>query len=101
MKWKIGDIIYNSWGYGQTNIDFAIVTKVREKSVTIERIGKKEVKRIGLDSYLVEPNPEDKNHRYSGERPMVKKIYHGEEYLKAEFGLWFKYTRPLNETSYY
>lgn len=39
---KIGDILYSSWGYDQTNIDFYQVTKViSDKSVKIRRIASK------------------------------------------------------------
>lgn len=33
------DIVYNTWGYDQTNIDFYRVTKVTAKFVTLEAIG--------------------------------------------------------------
>lgn len=35
---KMGDILYSSWGYDQTNIDFYQVTKVMAKSVMIAQI---------------------------------------------------------------
>ena len=37
---KVGDILYSSWGYDQTNIDFYQVTKVIGKAVEIREIGK-------------------------------------------------------------
>lgn len=36
---KIGDIVYNSWGYEQTNIDFYQVVKTTKSTITIRRIG--------------------------------------------------------------
>jgi hypothetical protein len=36
---KVNDILYSSWGYEQTNIDFYIVTKVLGKSVKIRELG--------------------------------------------------------------
>lgn len=36
---KVGDILYSSWGYDQTNIDFYEVVKVLPKSVVIREIG--------------------------------------------------------------
>jgi hypothetical protein len=36
--YKVGDILYNSWGYDQTNIDFYQVVDVGEKSVKIRPI---------------------------------------------------------------
>lgn len=37
---KVGDILYSSWGWEQTNIDFYQVTEVRGKFVTIQEISK-------------------------------------------------------------
>lgn len=35
---KVGDILYTSWGYDQTNVDFFVVTKVSGKMVTVAEI---------------------------------------------------------------
>lgn len=35
---KIGDIIYNSWGWEQTNIDFYQIVGITKKSIKIRRI---------------------------------------------------------------
>lgn len=35
---KIGDILYTSWGYEQTNIDFYEVIKATAKTVTVNQI---------------------------------------------------------------
>ncbi len=35
---KIGSILYTSWGYDQTNVDFYVVTRTTEKSVWIRKI---------------------------------------------------------------
>ena len=35
---KVGDILYSSWGYYQTNIDFYKVVKVSEFSVLIQKL---------------------------------------------------------------
>jgi hypothetical protein len=37
---KVGDILYSSWGYDQTNIDYYQVVKVSKASVWIRSIGK-------------------------------------------------------------
>lgn len=34
----VGDILYSSWGYDQTNIDFYQVIKVTEKTITVKEI---------------------------------------------------------------
>lgn len=36
---KVGDIIYSSWGYEQTNIDWYEVVAIKGKKVTVESIG--------------------------------------------------------------
>jgi hypothetical protein len=38
--YKIGDIIYNSWGYEQTNIDFYQVVEVLNKKIRVKAISK-------------------------------------------------------------
>lgn len=34
----VGDILYTSWGYDQTNVEFYVVTKVRGRKTSIARI---------------------------------------------------------------
>ena len=36
--YKVGDILYNSWGYNQTNVDWYQVIKVKPKSIVIHPI---------------------------------------------------------------
>jgi hypothetical protein len=38
---QVGDILYSSWGYDQTNIDFYQITKVTPRQVIIEQLQKK------------------------------------------------------------
>lgn len=52
---KIGDILYSSWGYDQTNIDFYKVVKVSDFSVWIQEIGKKVVEVTGWAHQNVVP----------------------------------------------
>ena len=37
--WAVGDVIYNSWGYEQTNVDWYQVVKVNARSIVIREIG--------------------------------------------------------------
>lgn len=39
---KIGDILYSSWGYDQTNIDFYEVVKVMGKNVVIRKLAQQQ-----------------------------------------------------------
>jgi hypothetical protein len=53
---KVGDILYSSWGYDQTNIDFYQVVAVKDKTVDIREIDKKVVRRErGADYVMPEP----------------------------------------------
>jgi predicted RNA-binding Zn-ribbon protein involved in translation (DUF1610 family) len=54
---KEGDILYASWGYDQTNVDFYQVTEVGAKSVKIREIGQKVVGgSVGSDLVVPVPN---------------------------------------------
>lgn len=64
---KQGDILYSSWGYEQTNIDYYEVVAVRGKAVAIREIESRIVSDSGY-SHKVVPVPG----RYTG--PAIKKI---------------------------
>jgi hypothetical protein len=53
---KVGDILYSSWGYDQTNIEFFKVVKVSEFSVWIQEVGSKIVEVTGWAHEKVVPN---------------------------------------------
>jgi hypothetical protein len=44
---KVGDILYSSWGYDQTNIEFFKVVKTSEFSVWIQKVNSKVVEVTG------------------------------------------------------
>lgn len=51
---KVGDILYSSWGYDQTNIDFyQVVGLVGKKQVKIKQIASKGVEDTGYCSRMV------------------------------------------------
>ena len=52
---KVGDILYSSWGYDQTNIDFFKVVKTSEFSVWIQRVNSKVVEVTGWAHQNVVP----------------------------------------------
>lgn len=61
---KVGDILYDSWGYDQTNIDFYQVVETGAKSVKVRSIGQDMVRGAGWlceyvtakkDSFIGEP----------------------------------------------
>jgi hypothetical protein len=55
VKPKVGDILYSSWGYDQTNIEFFKVVKVSEFSVWIQKVGSKVVEVTGWAHQNVVP----------------------------------------------
>jgi hypothetical protein len=52
---KIGDIIVNSWGYDQTNVDFYQVTEVLNKKIRVREISSEIVEATGSMSAYVMP----------------------------------------------
>ena len=67
----VGDILYSSWGYDQTNVDFYEVLATTEKSVIIREVGQKVVKEDSYAEYVV-PVPG----RYIGSK-MNKRVGNG------------------------
>lgn len=85
LPFKIGDIIYNSWGYDQTNVDFYQVVRCTKSSVFIRPIKAEYSDRsAGCDmAAYVTPLKNE----FTGEE-IRKKIqwYDGNAYIKFEFG---------------
>lgn len=66
---KVGDVMVNSWGWEQTNVDFYQVTKIKGKSAWIRPIGGESVEGSeGFMSDRVKP---------------IKDIFYGEEERKV------------------
>ena len=56
---QVGDLLYSSWGWEQTNIDFYKVIEVKNKTLTIVRIGENVVEGSqGFMSERVTPAPD-------------------------------------------
>ena len=66
--WTVGDVLYNSWGYEQTNVDWYQVVEVKAKSVVIRAI-KKNFGASGRDCGYSQPRRDD----FCGE-PMLKPL---------------------------
>jgi hypothetical protein len=85
LPFKPGDIIYNSWGYDQTNVDFYQVVRCTKSSVFIRPIKAEYSDRsAGCDmAAYVTPLKNE----FTGEE-IRKKIqwYDGSAYIKFEFG---------------
>lgn len=65
--YQVGDVIYDSWGYDQTNIDFYQIIEVKPKSLVIQAIHEERVAGYGDLSGNVKP---------------VKGFFHGEPMVK-------------------
>lgn len=53
--YKPGDVLYYSWGYDQTNIDFFQVVKAGKRSITVREIASRTVEATGSMSARVAP----------------------------------------------
>jgi len=69
---KVGDIVYDSWGYDQTNIDFFQIVEVKPKSVVMRPISQTKTE----TEYM------------SGHTSPVKDRFTGEPILKRLVGYW-------------
>lgn len=67
---KVGDILYSSWGYEQTNIDFYQVIEVKGKSIVIREIGAS-YKETG---YMSGDKSALKDHFLKDSKPMLKRV---------------------------
>ncbi len=93
--WQVGDVIYNSWGYEQTNIDFYQVTKVLSKSIKIRPLAQ---------------NSSDHGGPHGGKCSPIRNKFIGDEqlkridshYIKFQHGGGFKWEgNALYCSSYY
>jgi len=86
--YKIGDILYSSWGYEQTNVDFFQVTKVGDKSVWVRPIASEMVPDTqGHDSSNVRPLKDD----FRGEeiyKPLVVSTYSEKPHIGGRYPLY-------------
>ncbi len=81
---KVGDILYSSWGYDQTNIDFYQVIKTTGKSVLIQEIKSDMIDTTGYDSGKVVPV---KDSFVEKEKAMMKRVQKGNYIRIASFAL--------------
>jgi uncharacterized protein (TIGR02996 family) len=64
--YHVGDLLYHSWGYDETHIDFAQIVKVGPRSVTVRRIAARTVRTVGWCHTVVAP---DRDHFLSEHKP--------------------------------
>lgn len=101
-SFKVGQILYDSWGWEQTNIDFYQVTKVLPKSVEVRRIASEYIKNqpegYSSMSAFVKPTP---NAFLVEKKPELKKIQvlvnhegkFSQYYIKSRHGWISEYTQ--------
>lgn len=100
---KIGDILYASWGYDQTNIDYYQVVAVTKSSVRIREIGKRYAQGDHFTQVSVTPvvgQFVDEN--VKGELHRVRKTYKGIGYavtLDTYKSAWLWDGKARNETA--
>lgn len=93
-NYKVGQFLYNSWGYDQTNINFYQIVGVKEKSIILQEVCKNIV--AGSEGFMC-ANVQPVENAFIGE-PILKKVivqvgYNGNVsyYIKAEHGCFCEY----------
>lgn len=101
-SFQVGQVLYNSWGYDQTNIDFYQIIEVKEKSIILREIASSYV--AGSEGFMC-ANVKPVENAFVGE-PILKKVivsvgYNGNVsyYIKAEHGCFCEYA--ANEEGVY
>ena len=97
--WKVGDILYTSWGYDQTNVSFYQVTRMVGKTmIELRKISTSIVENSGNFTGLKAPN----SGSYVGE-PLRKKIpshpNHGVKISHYEYAYRWN-GKPVSFSSY-
>ncbi len=93
--YKVGDILYSSWGYDQTNIDFYKVIAVTGQSIRIVQVADKVVGTSGQEDLVV---PTDK----AIGSPMLKKVGTNGYVRITSFAGASKWDgRPMGQTNAY
>lgn len=72
---QIGDIILNSWGYDQTNIDYYQIIEVKNKMIVAKAIHQTFLKSEGLSSLASYVMPDKDNFSQNGEVLNLKLKY--------------------------
>lgn len=98
VPFKPGDILYDSWGYEQTNVDFYEVVEVRTVSTIVIRQIAQNTEETSFMSGHTTPRPGE----YISE-PIKKRIqwYDGKPYIKSEFGCISKWDGKPVHCSWY
>lgn len=96
-KLQVGSILYSSWGYDQTNIDFYQIIKKKGDFVWIRELKQRVTESVGWCSDMVAPLWGDFT---DDSKLLKKKIGAGDLKLKSYSYAWLWDGRPKNQTSY-
>lgn len=100
----VGDLLYDSWGYGQTNVDFYQVVRVSDKSVWIRSIKGEIVEMTQSDAGLVKPIKDAFVENSELLRKPLQVTYKGDVYVSSRHGSISKYDegdKGVYYSSYY
>ena len=92
---EVGDILYSSWGYDQTNIDFYEVTRTMKKSVDIRKLAQTQ-EHTGFMSGTTEPVKGS----YTGEK-MLKRVGPGNTISIYSFASAYPWDGQPKHNSWY
>ena len=111
---KVGDMFCDTWGYGQTNVDFYQVVDLKGSTTVVLKPVKKNARMIGDMSYMVSPIKDDfLEGKYktrlmtNGEETIQRRVKdNGNNNICAGSGyeslsLMSDITSEINETHYY
>lgn len=90
---KVGDILYASWGYDQTNINFFQVLRTTEKQITLTEIDSSEIyedSMCGIKKAIKNAFLGKVVYKTASVKPMWKKYYFLEKWMgeSKEFTKW-------------
>lgn len=88
---EVGTILYSSWGYDQTNIEFYKVVKVSEKSVWIQELKNQIVEQVGFMSEKVVPSDEFRKGGWVKAPDGIGQVYDPDYIAPPERKLWSKH----------
>ena len=91
----IGDVLYTSWGYDQTNVDWYQVTKVKGKSIWLRKIAENSSDAGNCSSGYTQPR---RNLFIGGE---FRKTVQKDGYISADFGSMRKWDGKAKYCSSY
>ena len=91
----VGDVLYTSWGYDQTNVDWYQITKVKGKSIWLRKIAENSSDAGNCSNGYTQPR---RNEFIGGE---FRKTVQKDGYISADFGSMRKWDGKAKYCSSY